>query len=601
MREEKDTEGHQEAAGTPEALVSGSGKSRALSPRMGRAIRRLLPVGFWGEIKEQSVLAGPVFLSQIMVALINIVSSIFCGHLGKIELDSVTLAVAVINVSGISVGSGLASACDTLMSQTYGGKNLKRVGTILQQGVLILLLFCFPCWAIFINTEQILLLFRQNPDVARLTQLYVMIFIPALPAVFLYQLQTRYLQNQGIIWPQVITGAAVNIVNAAVNAILLYGLKWGVMGSAWANTISQFTLSCLLFLYIWRKKLYVETWKGWSRDSLQEWGSFMRLAIPSMLMVCIEWWSFEIGGFLAGLNSVVELGAQAIMLELATTAYMIPVGFSVAASVRVGNALGAGDIQQAKKSCKVSLVCTLFFAVLTGSLVAGLKDVVAYIFTSDREIVALVARLMLIFAPFHLFDALACTCGGVLRGSGKQKIGAIMNAVGYYIIGFPIGISLMFAAKLGILGLWAGMIICVFLQALFFFIFVLRMDWTVACKEARVRAGVKTKKEDLDPSVSPTENSSYGFDILADGSKPLLENGYSAVAEEVPGAVILPDVSGESHTDYLLLQEELNTDITIVGEVLSTKQLIFWRGLALGAAFVALLAGVLIKVLTGNG
>uniref|UniRef100_A0A8C5LNP2 Uncharacterized protein n=1 Tax=Leptobrachium leishanense TaxID=445787 RepID=A0A8C5LNP2_9ANUR len=146
-----------------------------------RTIRRLLPAGLKGELKKQGELAGPVFLSQIMVIMLNVISSVFCGHLGKIELDSVILAIAVINVTGISIGSGLASACDTLISQTYGSKNLKRVGTILQRGILILLLFCFPCWAIFVNTEPILLLFRQNPDVARLAQLYVMIFIPALP------------------------------------------------------------------------------------------------------------------------------------------------------------------------------------------------------------------------------------------------------------------------------------------------------------------------------------------------------------------------------------------------------------------------------------
>lgn len=131
-----------------------------------------------------------------MMFLISFISSVFCGHLGKLELDAVTLAIAVINVTGISVGHGLSSACDTLISQTYGSQNLKHVGVILQRGTLILLLCCFPCWALFINTEQILLLFRQDPDVSRLTQTYVMIFIPALPAAFLYTLQVKYLLNQ---------------------------------------------------------------------------------------------------------------------------------------------------------------------------------------------------------------------------------------------------------------------------------------------------------------------------------------------------------------------------------------------------------------------
>ncbi|KAI2581831.1 solute carrier family 47 member 1 [Homo sapiens] len=147
-----------------------------------RGSRCLRLSAFREELRALLVLAGPAFLVQLMVFLISFISSVFCGHLGKLELDAVTLAIAVINVTGVSVGFGLSSACDTLISQTYGSQNLKHVGVILQRSALVLLLCCFPCWALFLNTQHILLLFRQDPDVSRLTQTYVTIFIPALPA-----------------------------------------------------------------------------------------------------------------------------------------------------------------------------------------------------------------------------------------------------------------------------------------------------------------------------------------------------------------------------------------------------------------------------------
>ncbi|XP_038615059.1 multidrug and toxin extrusion protein 2 isoform X3 [Tachyglossus aculeatus] len=459
----------------------------------GRRSRRswvqwLIPVGFRKEAWELCVLAGPLFLVQVLMFLIHVVSTIFCGHLGKVELAAVTLAVAFINVCGVSVGFGLSSACDTLLSQTYGSSNKKLVGVVLQRGILILLLCCFPCWALFINTESILLLLRQDPQVSSLTQKYVMIFVPALPAVFLYGLLTRYLQNQEIIWPAVSSGIFGNVINGLANYLFLYILDWGLEGSAFANTVSQYAQVICLFLYIVVRKLHLETWGGWSSDSLQEWGPFFSLAVPSMLMMCIEWWAYEIGSFLIGLLSVVDLSAQSIIYEVSTIMYMLPLGFSLAVCVRVGMALGAGNPEQAKKSSITSLHCSVLLFLVMGSLLTAFKDRLAYIFTNDEEVSALVGRVMPIYIVFNLFETLCCVCGGVLRGIGKQAFGAIVNAVGYYVIGLPLGIVLIFVVRIGVIGLWLGMLTCAILATITFTAYISRVDWERAGTEWRPAA-----------------------------------------------------------------------------------------------------------------
>ncbi|KAG8001921.1 Multidrug and toxin extrusion protein 1 [Nibea albiflora] len=350
-----------------------------------KRIRMLIPVGFKTEIKELCKLAGPVIISQVMVFTVNFVSTIFCGHLGTTELAGVSLGIA-----GISIGIGLSGACDTLISQTFGSRNLSRVGVILQRAILILLLACFPCWAILINTEPLLLAFNQDPAVASVAQLYVKIFMPALPATFMYALETKYLQNQGIIWPQVITGFAVNLLNVLMNYIFIFPLKLGVVGSAVSNTVSEFAMAGALYIYIIWKGLHKATWGGWSKECLRDWDTFIHLAIPSMAMMCVEWWTYEIGTFLAGLISEVEIGTQTIVYELAGFAYMFPLGFSIAGNVRVGNALGAGATDQAKLSAKVTLFCGVTISLCAAILFGSLKNYISYIFTYDESVDRLV-------------------------------------------------------------------------------------------------------------------------------------------------------------------------------------------------------------------
>ncbi|GAA6225756.1 multidrug and toxin extrusion protein 1-like [Lates japonicus] len=483
-----------------------------------KRIRMLIPIGFKTEIKALSKLAGPVILAQLMVFSVSFVSTIFCGHLGRTELAGVSLAIAVINVTGISIGSGLSSACDTLISQTFGSGNLLRVGVILQRAILILILACFPCWAILINTEPILLAVKQDPEVARLAQMYVKIFMPALPATFMYSLQTRYLQNQGIIWPQVITGFVVNLLNALFNYIVLYALNLGVAGSAVANTISQFSMSGILYAYIVWRGLHKATWGGWSKECLQDWASFIHLAIPSMAMLCVEWWTYEIGSFLAGLISEVELGAQSVVYQLANVAYIFPMGFSVAGSVRVGNSLGAGETEQAKLSAKMTMFCAGSVSVCLSVLIGSLKDHISYVFTYDEQIRERVADIISFYAPFVLLDATSAASSGIIRGAGKQRVGAICNIVGYYGVGFPVGVPLMFVAKLGIKGLWTGLFTCVFLQCSVLIFYLVRMNWNKATVEAQIRAGVHGSSTDTSNSRGQMDT----MDLVETVERPIL-------------------------------------------------------------------------------
>uniref|UniRef100_G1LCI6 Multidrug and toxin extrusion protein n=1 Tax=Ailuropoda melanoleuca TaxID=9646 RepID=G1LCI6_AILME len=563
------------------------------------ALRRLVPVGFGAEVWTLFVLSGPLFLFQVLTFMIHVVSSVFCGHLGKLELASVTLSVAFINVCGVSIGLGLSSACDTLMSQSFGSPNKKYVGVILQRGTLVLLLCCFPCWALFLNTQHILLLFRQDPAVSRVTQEYVLIFIPALPAFFLYVLLAKYLQNQpgwatplapalhplhlfqGIVWPQVFSGIVGNCINGLANYILVSMLSLGVRGSAYATTISCFVQTIFLFLYIVLKKLHLETWAGWSSQCLQDWGPFFSLAVPSMLMICIEWWAYEIGSFVMGLISVLDLSGQAILYELATVVYMIPLGLSNAVCVRVGTALGAADTAQAKRSTISGMLCTVGTSLVVGTLLSLLRNKLGHIFTNDEEVIALVNKVLPIYIVFQLFEAVCCVYGGVLRGTGKQAFGAIVNAVMYYVVGLPVGIVLTFVVRMRIMGLWLGMLACGLLAAAAFAVYTTRMDWKLAAEEAQKHAGLLPQSPDS-TVTSPGPVKTVTSSVATDNS---------------PGITLMTYSRPECHLDLFRTPEAARA-LSAAPSPLSVKQLLVRRGAALGAASAMLSVGLAIRLLT---
>ncbi|XP_020923594.1 multidrug and toxin extrusion protein 2 isoform X4 [Sus scrofa] len=543
------------------------------------------PAGSWSRpvfICEMGVVAPShrEFLFQMLNFLIYVVSSVFCGHLGKVELAAVTLSVAFVNVCGVSIGFGLSSACDTLMSQSFGSPNKKHVGVILQRGALVLLLCCLPCWALFLNTEHILLLFRQDPAVSRLAQDYVQIFIPALPANFLYCLLAKYLQNQGVVWPQVLSGIVGNCVNGLANYILVSTLGQGVRGSAYANTISQLMQTLFLLLYIVLRKLHVDTWGGWSCQCLQDWGPFFSLAVPSMLMTCIEWWAYEIGSFLMGLLSVLDLSAQAIIYEVATVTYMIPMGLSIAVCVRVGTALGAADTVQAKRSAVSGMLCTVGAAMVVGALLSILRNKLGHIFTHDEEVVALVNKALPLYIVFHLFEATCCVYGGVLRGTGRQAFGAIVNAIMYYAVGLPLGIVLTFVVRMGILGLWLGMLACALLAAVAFVTYTARMDWKQAAEEAQKNVGLPPRSTE---STAPRP-----------GPEKVVT---SSVATGSPPGVTLTTYSRPECHLALSGTPEAAQALPAPSSRLSATQLALRRGAALGVAVATLLAGLLIRVL----
>ncbi|XP_078364964.1 multidrug and toxin extrusion protein 2-like [Oculina patagonica] len=228
--------------------------------------------------------------------------------------------------------------------------------------------------------------------------------------------------------------------------------------------------------------------KGWTTESLQHWGQFIMLAVPGILMLCIEWWSFEVGTFLMGSFGTMQLATHGILMQYSSFMYMIPLGLSVAVSVRVRNALGKGDHIRAKHIMKVSIVTVCCFIAALSAIFIVLRENLGQAFTHNSEIVGLVSKVTPAMTGFSFFLSTQVICSGIIRGCGRHKLVFFINFIFHYCVALPLASSLAFYVfKSRVEGFWWGLAVGLALQSLAFIIILWWMDWDKYTKKARKR------------------------------------------------------------------------------------------------------------------
>ncbi|KAJ6318354.1 hypothetical protein OIU76_013818 [Salix suchowensis] len=420
---------------------------------------------FIQEVKRLGYVAGPMVAVILTQNCLQVISIMMSGHLGELALSSTAMAISLSNVTGFSLMSslfksvrafiedeskslnqqvlffeaesflighnmesihvttqlGMASALETLCGQAYGAKQYTKLGTQTYTAIFCLILVCIPISVIWIYMGKILHFIGQDPAISREAGRFTMWLVPALFAYATLQPLTRYFQTQSFIMPMLISSFATLC----------------------------FPYTSLLGIAPISKELFYGI------------GEFFRFAIPSAVMICLEWWSFELLILLSGLlpNPELETSVLSVCLTTISTLYGIPYGLAAAASTRIANELGAGNPRAAR------------FAVY-----AQRKEVVDYV-TTMAPLVCLSI----------IMDSLQGVLSGVARGCGWQHIGAYINLGAFYLCGIPVAAFLGFWLNLKGMGLWIGIQIGAFTQTVLLSIVTSFTNWEKQARMARDR------------------------------------------------------------------------------------------------------------------
>jgi len=407
-------------------------------------------------------LAVPVVLAEVGWVSMGIVDTVMVGPLGPAAIGAVGVG-STLFVALAVFGIGLLLGLDTLVAGAFGAGRIRECHRWLHAGVALALLLTLPLMAVaWVGTES-LRWWGFDPAVHVLLRPYLSIVTLSTLPLLLYAAFRRYLQAIDEVGPVMFALVSANVVNATANWVLVYGRlgvpALGTEGAAWATTISRAYMAGVLFVAIVRHDRRHRTGlfalvPAIDRARL---GRLVALGLPAALQVVLEVGVFASASAFAGRLAPVSLAAHQIVLNLAALTFMVPLGLSSAAAVRVGQALGRGDPTGASRSGWTALALGLtFMAAAAGTFLLAPTKLLE-LFTRDATVIRTGVSLLFIAAVFQLFDGTQGVLTGALRGLGDTRTPMIWNLAGHWLLGLPLGYMLCFKWGWEVQGLWVGL------------------------------------------------------------------------------------------------------------------------------------------------
>ena len=418
-------------------------------------------------------LAVPLVAAEVGWMLMGVVDTIMVGHLpdAALAMSSAALAQILFNTVAFGMG-GILLGLDTVLAQAHGADEIPQANRWLLHGVLLAIALAAVLTGLFLLAPSLLPLSHADPRVlARAVPTLEALNAGVLPLLLYFALR-RYLQAFHHGRAIAATLIAANGVNVLFNWLLIYSHRWqlgpgwtlawqgrGVVGSGVATTLARsFMALCLLAAIAWYNRR-----NGYALERTPrrpEWASMLRLlrlGVPAGATILVEITIFAVVTFLIARLGAVPLAGHEVALNCVSFTFMLPLGLSAAAAVRVGQEIGRGDLRAARAAGWVALALAAAVMLVTAALYLLVPHGLARLFTPDPAVIRAAVPLFGVAAIFQVCDGLQVTAMGALRGAGDTLSGLIIHTATYWLTGLPLGIFLAFHRGLGARGLWLGL------------------------------------------------------------------------------------------------------------------------------------------------
>ncbi len=431
------------------AMVAGSGQS------WNAHIRATLTLGL------------PLVGTQIAQIAIATTDVVMLGWYGTEELAATVLGSQAFFVFYI-FGSGFANAVLPLAAQAEGRNDATHVRRSVRMGFWILLIYAAAVLPILWHLETLLIALGQKPELASLASDYIRIaqwgMFPALMVMGLRSFFAARSSTSIVLW----SALAGTVVNAMFNYVLIFGNfgapEMGVRGAAVASVGSATVMFLIMAGWAALHPDHVE-YRIFQRFWRPEWPAFFevfRLGLPIGFTILAEVGLFMAASVMMGWLGTLPLAAHGIAIQLASISFMIPLGLSHAATVRVGQAYGRGDMEGLARASHAVMGLAAVFALASGALFWLFPEQLISLFLDETnvdsdELLRVAVPLLLVAAAFQLVDAIQAIGAGLLRGIKDTRVPMIYAIISYWAVGLSAAYGLGFGLGLGGPGIWGGL------------------------------------------------------------------------------------------------------------------------------------------------
>ncbi len=418
-----------------------------------------------------AALALPLIAGQLSQIFIALTDTLMVGRLGVLPLAAATFANNVLQVPFI-FGLGFLIAVSIRVSQARGAGDRPAARAALRHGLYIALalgaLTLLGGW----TAQPFLGLFRQDPEVVRAVPRYFLLIaasmIPALGAMAI----KNHADAMNKPWTPFWIMLAAAGLNVLFNWMFIYGNlgapRMGLDGAGVATLLARILMLAAIIAWCMRAKA-VRDWVPvhWFRKP--EWSALRELigvGLPASLQLLAEVSAFVMVTLLIGTLGTVALASHQVAITCAATIFMVPLGLSMALTVRMGEAWGAQQRTRLRLILISGWGLALAFTALSASGFLVFNHTIAGWFITESTARALAASLLLVSAAFQVSDAIQVSAGGALRGLGDVTVPAWLAFVAYWLIAIPVGWLLAFRTNLGVTGMWWGLTLGLTITAL---------------------------------------------------------------------------------------------------------------------------------------